>query len=400
MAKSTKKTGTYLIASATNVKLRGRYNGTGEYVSLYLDWQSDQLGSNNRRKREYTFLKDKIYASPKNADQKRHNNIIEQKAKIELNNKSLLLLNDPLTTVAIKSNVNFITFFNECKNNETTDGDKKEYATKRIYDSCLNKFREFEPNIDNWSIKDITPEWLWKLRTFLLADKVPNGKGSQKKGIKKGSARVYWSKLNCTLNLAVKKDFIATNPMLKIDGISKPETEITFLTMDELRQLKKTECTATDLYRAGLFSSRTGLRAGDCKKLKWGDIQYSNKENKYFVPLTQQKTQYGYTIYFKQQIMDILGKPGKPEELVFPAFKNDNHSNYALKIWLVTAGIKKKFTFHDFRHTYAILLGVKGSDLYTISKLLGHKNIQVTEQSYARVLEQTKMLSIDTLEDF
>jgi integrase len=43
------------------------------------------------------------------------------------------------------------------------------------------------------------------------------------------------------------------------------------------------------------------------------------------------------------------------------------------------AGIKN-FRFHDLRHTFATRLVQKGVDIYKVSKLLGHKSIQVTER--------------------
>ena len=40
----------------------------------------------------------------------------------------------------------------------------------------------------------------------------------------------------------------------------------------------------------------------------------------------------------------------------------------------------KDFHFHDLRHTFATRLAQNGVDIYTISKLLGHKDIQMTQR--------------------
>ena len=51
----------------------------------------------------------------------------------------------------------------------------------------------------------------------------------------------------------------------------------------------------------------------------------------------------------------------------------------AFKKALQKAGIED-FHFHDLRHTFATRLAQNGVDIYTISKLLGHKDIRMTER--------------------
>ena len=54
------------------------------------------------------------------------------------------------------------------------------------------------------------------------------------------------------------------------------------------------------------------------------------------------------------------------------------------------SGIKKKISFHNFRHSYATLQLANGTDIYTVSKLLGHKNVTTT-QIYTKVLDKNKI---------
>jgi len=51
--------------------------------------------------------------------------------------------------------------------------------------------------------------------------------------------------------------------------------------------------------------------------------------------------------------------------------------------------ITKKITFHGFRHTFATLQLSSGTDIYTVSKMLGHTNIKTT-QIYAKVVDEKK----------
>lgn len=49
--------------------------------------------------------------------------------------------------------------------------------------------------------------------------------------------------------------------------------------------------------------------------------------------------------------------------------------------------------FHCARHTHATMMLTLGVDLYTVSKLLGHTNIQTT-QIYAKLVDESKKKAV------
>lgn len=65
------------------------------------------------------------------------------------------------------------------------------------------------------------------------------------------------------------------------------------------------------------------------------------------------------------------------------------HTRETVKKWLKDAGIKNKISFRYLRHTYVTLLITNGTDIYTDSKMLTHKNVATT-QIYAEVISQKK----------
>jgi site-specific recombinase XerD len=96
--------------------------------------------------------------------------------------------------------------------------------------------------------------------------------------------------------------------------------------------------------------------------------------------------------------METLPIPNEAFELLRPKV-NENDKVFAglkkwdvdriLPVWIAKSGIKKHITFHCFRHTYATLQLSSGTDIYTISKMLGHKNVKTT-QIYAKVIDSKK----------
>ena len=70
--------------------------------------------------------------------------------------------------------------------------------------------------------------------------------------------------------------------------------------------------------------------------------------------------------------------------------------NYPLKQWLSDAGITKHVTFHCFRHTFATLQIAAGTDIYTVSKMLTHRNVSTT-QIYAELVNEKKRESANKI---
>lgn len=76
------------------------------------------------------------------------------------------------------------------------------------------------------------------------------------------------------------------------------------------------------------------------------------------------------------------------------------------EISLIPNGLRLIFTcslslalpciFHCFRHTYATLQLSNGTDLFTVSKMLGHTNVRTT-QRYTKVVDEKKENAADAI---
>jgi len=86
---------------------------------------------------------------------------------------------------------------------------------------------------------------------------------------------------------------------------------------------------------------------------------------------------------------------------VFIGKKPGTHRTDVPKSWeefLLKAGISD-FTWHDLRHTFASRLVMSGVDLYTVSKLLGHADIKMT-QRYSHLSPGHLADAVNRLSDF
>lgn len=85
------------------------------------------------------------------------------------------------------------------------------------------------------------------------------------------------------------------------------------------------------------------------------------------------------------------------DQLVFEGLPTPSWISKPLERWIKAAGITKHITFHVARHTYATLQLANGTDIYTVSKMLGHTNVRTT-QIYTKVVDEKKENAADAIQ--
>ena len=203
------------------------------------------------------------------------------------------------------------------------------------------------------------------------------------------------------LNWAVRNDYLSENPFTHIaaaDRIHRPESKREFLQIDEIKKLIATECpTRPAVKNAFLFSCYCALRISDIVNLTWGDIHKDGDQWRVFTVM--EKTKDPIYLPLSQQAMKWLPERGdaKDEDKVFD-LPSESRICIILDKWAKAAGITKHVTYHVSRHSFATMMLTLDVDIYTTSKLLGHKNIATT-QIYAKIIDQKKDEAVNRVND-
>lgn len=268
--------------------------------------------------------------------------------------------------------------------------DKRENSNHSNWLSALNYLKEFA----NGQLRfiDLNERVLEDFKEFLITTK---SKRSDKTKLAVNSAVSYFNKIKAALKQAYRDGFLEKDLNSMVKPIKSAETRREYLTEDELRRLINTPCNNDLLKRAALFSALTGLRFADIEKMTWKELEYMPNDKIYFLKFTQKKTKGVETLPISTQAYQFLEGSEDPknmpqEEKVFDSLKYSAYQNRFIAQWIGAAGITKNITFHNFRHTFATLQLYKGTEIYTVSKMLGHKDLKTT-QIYVKIIDEKKI---------
>jgi integrase len=273
--------------------------------------------------------------------------------------------------------------------------DKRKASNHDNWVSCLNYLESFT----NGELKfaNLNELFLEDFKEYLLTTK---SNRSDKTTLSVNSAVSYFNKVKAALKQAYKDGILQTDLNSRVKPIKEAETRREYLTLDELNKLVKTPCNDDLLKRAALFSALTGLRFSDISKMVWSELVYTEGQG-YFLNFDQQKTKGVEVLPISEQAYSFTEGTENPKDMpqdkkVFEGLKYSAYANKHLFQWIGAAGITKEITFHCFRHTFATLQLFNGTDIYTVSKMLGHKDLKTT-QVYAKIVDEAKRKAADKI---
>jgi integrase len=220
------------------------------------------------------------------------------------------------------------------------------------------------------------------------------------KTLKPQTVKHVLAQLNRIVNFGVKKGLCpGLSFKIELPRVDNKKTED--LTTEQFTALleaieQDSNLMAANFMRMALF---TGMRRGELFKLRWDDIDFDRG----FIHIRGQKGGKDQTIPLNQAARDILESHLRTDSpLVFPGRGGRQRTDINPQVSKIkqAAGLPKDFrALHGLRHVYASILASSGQvDLYTLQKLLTHKNPAMTMR-YAHLRDEALRRASDLAGD-
>ncbi|MBF0649293.1 site-specific integrase [Dysgonomonas sp. GY75] len=365
------------MATLTRVHLRQRDVTRGR-ISLYLDYYPAIRDPHSMKMTRREYLGIYIYAKPRNEFEKEFNNEMLMKAEAIRSIRVQSIINEEFGFLdKNKAKADFLIYFK-------TKAEKKDQKWMKVYLHFSNFVK------GKCAFGQVSVDLCNRFRDYLQDARQLKNKNYR---ISQNSASGYFSTFRALLKVAYKEKFFRENLNDFLDSIETTDVKKEYLTLDEVKLLANTPCDDYPILKtASLFSCMTGLRISDILKLDWKEIEPAS-DGGYCMRLRIEKTETETTLPISDEALDLCGKRGKGK--VFRGLQR-SMTQQPLKAWVASAGITKHITFHCFRHTFATLQIALGTDIYTVSKMLTHKNVSTT-QIYADLVSSKKRESANKI---
>lgn len=355
-----------------------RYKSNKNSITPYLD----RVDPQNKSKRDRIILREyKFPITPKTKEEKALKKQMELYATTYCSDLNKKVMDKSIGLKTYDLQASFIEYL-ESKYSEITHSNRENTKLNAI----IKVIKSYSKNKDVLFEDVITYKWLNDFKTFLLhgyKTKSGNNLGTN-------TASAYLRKAKLFIGEAYREGLINTHALEEVTPIKEIETDKECLSLEELKLLiADPSSKLIPVKKAFIFCCFTGLRHGDAMALKWSDIKEENGLK--YTTIRQQKTKRFVKIYIDDHPLELIGYDKENTGLVFEGLKVADSPK--ISGWITSHKIKKHLTFHTSRHVNASILLANGADIYTVCKVLGHKNITTTEIYLHLVDENLKKAS-------
>jgi integrase len=267
-------------------------------------------------------------------------------------------------------------------------------STTNRYRAVTDHFRQFigDRRQDVAFVSQVNTEVIdqykvWRKNALVNPNGQPVDQPSEytRKGARAHTINFEIGALKTIFNQGIKWGYVKENPTGKVKKLKVNDARpVRFLTHEECQQLLN--ACPEDMYPIYATFLYTGMRKAELENLEWDDVDFERgkiriRRKESWQPKTGER-EIPMSDLVARLLSDLYDRRLDRSTYVFADPKTGGKIRAKLREKLIRiaqqAGIPDLTKVHTLRHTFASHLVMKGVDLPTVQKLMGHSDIQTT----------------------
>lgn len=285
------------------------------------------------------------------------------------------------------------------------DGLAKKYhdtkVTNATYEEMLSRYEyKIKPFFKDKLVSKITEDDIYSFQKELMNTKT-GAKGVGKRKMSPSTVNYYITQVSSILRFGVSKGYLKSNAAANVKALKEDNSRTRYLEKEEIEELIYAVRFDDDLLMFVELSMSTGGRMSAVMNVKKKDVNLKNKT----VSIEDEKGGGYYTAFLNKRVLELL-------KIVLPKLQ-PNDRIYTSNVRRMQRQLKKtldvlfnqglhrddsmnRVVIHTLRHTFASHLAINGTPIFTIQKLLNHRDVKQTMR-YAKLSPDSGRHNVESI---
>lgn len=268
----------------------------------------------------------------------------------------------------------------------------KIYTVDKITENVIRKY------IDDLMVRG---KYTFYVNDLSKKKNCPDRRRDYRKPVSITTINNYIRNIRVFFNWMEREYIIRKNPMKRIRQLKYNRQAKVFLSDEDLKKFlskfDKSYFTEHRDYVMIMLMLDSGMRLGECSTVLVTDLELARKRIN--LRAEETKGRKDRTVYFSPRTETIIRRWLQfkdryvESDYLFPVKEHGGsigvgnfESNF--KKYILRAGLNEEYTPHCLRNNFAKRCLMNGMDIFTLSKILGHSSVEVTEQAYLDLTDE------------
>ena len=268
----------------------------------------------------------------------------------------------------------------------------KIYTVDKISENVIRKY------IDDLMVRG---KYTFYVKDLSKKKNYPDRRRDYRKPVSVTPINNYIRNIRVFFNWMEREYIIRKNPMKRIRQLKHNRQAKVFLSDEDLKKLlskfDKSYFTEHRDYVMIMLMLDSGMRLGECSTVLVTDLELARKRIN--LRAEETKGRKDRTVYFSPKTETVIRRWLQfkdryvESDYLFPVKEHGGSigvGNFEtnFKRYILRAGLNEEYTPHCLRNNFAKRCLMNGMDIFTLSKILGHSSVEVTEQAYLDLTDE------------